>query len=76
MASQGKRWTGLLFLEMHYSYANDNIDYYEGRADADLTSWLEYYIASQVHSCNVSLNEMVAYIASTPEKSRRKRKKS
>ncbi len=55
---------------------NENIDYYEGRADADLTSWLEYYISSLVRSCDVTLGEMVAYIASTPVKSRRKRKKT
>jgi Fic family protein len=51
------------------------IDYYEGRAEADLTSWLEYYTASLVHSCNVTLGEMIAYIASPPAKSRSKRKK-
>jgi Fic family protein len=55
---------------------SNNIDYYEGRADADLTSWLEYYISSLVRSCNVALGEMIACIASTPAKSRRKRKKS
>lgn len=55
---------------------HENIDYYEGRADADLTSWLEYYIVSLVHSCNVTLDEMAAYTASTPAKSRRKRKRS
>jgi Fic family protein len=55
---------------------NENIDYYEGRAEADLTSWLEYYISSLVHSCDVTLGEMVACIASTPAKSRRKRKKT
>ncbi|MCX6673752.1 MAG: Fic family protein [Methanothrix sp.] len=50
------------------------IDYYEGRAEADLTSWLEYYLASMVQSCEISINEMAAHFASTPAKSRRKRK--
>jgi Fic family protein len=82
----GYSLAGLLIPEEQYaedldSYCralnvHENIDYYEGRADADLTSWLEYYIASLAHSCDVTLGEMVAYIALTPAKSRRKRKKS
>jgi Fic family protein len=46
------------------------IDYYEGRADADITPWLEYYLASMVQSCEISLHETAKYIASTPRKKR------
>jgi Fic family protein len=65
-------------LDSYYRALNlhENIDYYQGRADADLTSWLDYYIASMAKSCDAALGEMVAYIASTPAKARRKRKKS
>ena len=51
------------------------IDYYEGREKADLTPWLEYYIASLAQSCEAALHEMAAYIASAPIKKRRRRKK-
>jgi Fic family protein len=66
-------------LDSYYQALNvhvESIDYYEGRAEADLTPWLEYYTASLVQSCEISLNEMAAYYASTPAKSRRKRKNS
>ncbi len=52
----------------------ETIDYYDGRAEAYLTPWLEYYIASLVRSYETALQEMVAYIAS-PEKDRPKRKR-
>jgi Fic family protein len=64
-------------LDSYYQALNvhgELIDYYEGRADADITPWLEYYLASMVQSCEISINEMAAYFASTPAKSRRKRK--
>jgi len=64
-------------LDSYYQALNvhgESIDYYEGRAEADLTSWLEYYLASMVLSCEISINEMAAHFASTPAKSRRKRK--
>lgn len=66
-------------LDSYYRALNVNakkIDYYEGRAEADLTPWLEYYTASLVHSYEAAFLGMAAYIASTPAKSRRKRKKS
>ncbi|MCK9564473.1 MAG: Fic family protein [Methanothrix sp.] len=57
-------------LDSYYQALNvhGNIDYYKGRAEADLTSWLEYYTASLVQSCEVGLHEMAKYIASTPRK--------
>ncbi|MFA6372220.1 MAG: hypothetical protein WCW68_06315 [Methanothrix sp.] len=58
-------------LDSYYQALNVHgklIDYYEGRAEADLTSWLEYYVTSLVQSCEVSLHEMAKYIASTPRK--------
>ena len=53
----------------------EKIDYYVGRAEADLTAWLEYYTASLVQSCEAALHEMAVCIASSPTKKRRKRKK-
>jgi Fic family protein len=64
-------------LNSYYQALNvhgESIDYYEGRAEADLTSWLEYYLASMVKSFEIGINEMAAHFASTPAKSRRKRK--
>jgi len=83
----GYSFSGLIMPEEQYSEDLDSyyqalnvhaekIDYYEGRAEADLTFWLEYYTASLVQSCEAAFLEMAAYIASTPAKSRRKRKKS
>jgi len=66
-------------LDSYYQALNvhgELIDYYEGRAEADITPWLEYYLASMVQSCEISLNEMAAYFASSSAKSRRKRKNS
>jgi Fic family protein len=45
-----------------------DIDYYEGRAEADLTPWLEYFISSLVKSGEAALREMAKYYASTPRK--------
>ena len=83
----GYGFSGLIMPEERYAEDLDSyyqalnlhgelIDYYEGRADADITPWLEYYLASMVQSCEISLNEMAAHFASTPVKRRRKRKKS
>jgi Fic family protein len=47
---------------------NPNIDYYEGRAEADLTPWLEYFITSLVMSCEAAIHEMAKYIALAPRK--------
>ena len=47
---------------------HQDIDYYEGRAEADLTPWLEYFISSLVKSGEAALREMAKYYASTPRK--------
>ncbi|HPS92340.1 MAG TPA: Fic family protein [Methanothrix sp.] len=58
----------------------NGLDYYEERAHADITPWLEYYLTSLAKSCETALSEMAAILALRPEAggSRRegKRKKS
>jgi Fic family protein len=46
---------------------NNCLDYYEDRAHADITPWLEYYLTSLVKSCETALSEVAAILASRPE---------
>jgi len=44
-------------LNVHSSY-----DYYEGRAEADLTSWLEYFVSTLAESFEIVLLETAKYM--------------
>ena len=54
--------------------ANSSYDYYEGRAEADLTPWLDYFVSSLAQSFEISLLEMAKFVkgrAQEPEALRR-----
>ena len=54
--------------------ANSSYDYYEGRAEADLTPWLDYFVSSLAESFEISLLEMAKFVkgrAQEPEAIRR-----
>jgi Fic family protein len=86
----GYNLAGLLVPEEQYasdleSYClalgmKNSLDYYEDRAHADITPWLEYYLTSLIKSCETALSEMAAILALGPEAGGRrlegKRKKS
>jgi Fic family protein len=42
--------------------ANSSYDYYEGRAEADLTPWLDYFVSSMADSFEISLLEMAKFV--------------
>jgi len=68
----GYNLKGLLCLEEQHAQdlprylqalnVHPSCDYYEGRAEADLTSWLEYFVSSMAESFEIVLLEITRYI--------------